>query len=220
MYFSATTLTGGDGRFHCVGTATSHSISGPYDSNSDTPFACPLEKGGAIDASGFRDTNGARYVVYKIDANAIGNGGVCNNQVPPIQETSIMLQRVEEDGLTKIGDEIKILANGEYDGGNIQAPVMSKAADGTYVLYFSSNCYTTADYATSYATGPSPTGPFEKTAFPLLLTGNGIWGPGGASVTVGGEFMAFHGYASEEDVGGRRAMYVAHPVHVGDRVSV
>ncbi|GAB7365019.1 hypothetical protein MBLNU230_g5801t1 [Neophaeotheca triangularis] len=216
MYFSATTNAAGNGRYHCVGTATSDSIAGPYDSNTDEPFACPTAQGGAIDAASFKDTDGARYVMYKIDAVALGN--TC--AAPEGTSTDILVQRVEEDGFTKLGAPMTILSNGEYDGGNVEAPVMTKTEDGVYVLFFSSNCYTSEAYDTSYATSESPMGPFKKTQFPLLVTGEGIWGPGGASVAIGGREMAFHGYESEDAVGGRRFMYVARPAYDGDRVSV
>jgi beta-xylosidase len=63
MYFSAT-LKGSNARTHCVGTALSTTITGPYTSSSQI-FACPKSEGGAIDPDGFRDLDGTRYVTYK-----------------------------------------------------------------------------------------------------------------------------------------------------------
>ncbi|KAK6430689.1 hypothetical protein LTR95_013152 [Oleoguttula sp. CCFEE 5521] len=210
MYFSATTNTAGNGAYHCFGTATSNNIAGPYYSNTDTPFACPTDQGGAIDASAFQDVDGSLYVMYKIDANSMGHGGVCGNTVDPIVSTPIMIQKVEADGTTKIGDPTEILSNGQYDGPLVEAPSMARSGDGTYILYFSSNCYSTDSYDTSYATGPSPTGPFTKAQYPLLVTGtNGVYGPGGADIDVDSSHMAFHAYVTKGDVGGRRAMYTA-----------
>ena len=37
LYYSAITNTAGDGKMHCIGTATSASIEGPYDSDSNAP---------------------------------------------------------------------------------------------------------------------------------------------------------------------------------------
>lgn len=208
MYYSAVTNTGGDGRFHCVGTAVADDVLGPYVSNSDEPFACPLEQGGALDASYFKD--GDRYFsLYKIDANSMGNGGSCGNTVDPIVTTPIVIQEVQADGTTKIGDPITLLTNSQYDGPLVEAPYMYRNADGIYVLFFSSNCYETDLYDVSYATSTSPTGPFEKSSTPLFITGTqGLIGPGGGSLADDGTSWAMHGYESTERVGGRRSMYV------------
>lgn len=52
MYFSATTTQ--DLSKHCIGAATSPTIEGPYTPINGT-IACPIDQGGAIDASGFKD---------------------------------------------------------------------------------------------------------------------------------------------------------------------
>lgn len=217
LYFSA--LHTSHAGIHCIGTATSTSILGPFDSNSDTPFACPVDQGGAIDASAFLDPDdGSRYVVYKIDGNALGHGGLCGNTVEPVVSTPIMIQRVAEDWTTPVGEAVQLLDRGEFDGPLVEAPAMMKR-DGVYYLFFSSNCYTSALYDTSYATSASPKGGFAKARFPLLVQGfaPGVAGPGHADVVVeGGEvFMAFHAYATYDDVGGRRAMFVRR-LEVGD----
>lgn len=217
MYFSASVAD--NTKYHCVGTATSDSIEGPYNSNSDTPFACPTDQGGAIDASGFRDSDGTRYVLYKIDANANGDGGTCGNTEGTIQSTPIIIQQVQEDGVSKIGGAMQLITNGPDDGPLVEAPSMMKAEDGTYVLFFSSNCYETTNYDVAYATSNSPTSGFVKQP-PLFVTGtNGLIGPGGASIATDGTHMAFHGYASQSDVGASRAMYVATISVSGGKVS-
>ena len=152
MYFSGTTNTAGHGRTHCVGTATSDSVEGPYSSNSDTPLACQMDHGGAIDASGFRDTDGTLYIVYKIDGNAVGYGGTCGNTVEPIVRTPIMIQLVEANGTTRVGDPIQVLDRDLADGPLIEAPSMMKSSEGTYVLLYSSDCYATSLYDVRYAT--------------------------------------------------------------------
>jgi beta-xylosidase len=67
MYYSA--LATQD--LHCTGVATATNIQGPYVPIDDEPLVCPLEVGGAIDASGFRDVDGTRWIVYKIDGNSL-----------------------------------------------------------------------------------------------------------------------------------------------------
>jgi hypothetical protein len=66
-------------------------------------------------------------------------------------------------------------------------------SDGSFVLFFSSNCYSTTLYDVSYATASSLTGPYTKSSVPLLVTGNyGLTAPGGATSIVGGGQLVFH----------------------------
>lgn len=222
MYYSAITTTAGNGLLHCVGTATSKSVEGPYLPNSDVPFACPTDQGGALDASYFKDpADGKHYALYKIDANALGNGGNCGNSVPPIQTTPIVIQQVAADGTRTIGAPKTLLTNSQFDGPLVEAPYMIRAQDGTYVLFFSSNCWTSDLYDVSYATSESPMGPFVKSELPLFVTGTlGLIGPGGASVTADGRTIVMHGYASREVVGTVRSMYVAGIRVQGGRVVI
>ncbi|KAK3935770.1 glycosyl hydrolase [Diplogelasinospora grovesii] len=191
MYYSAPYAA--DTAFHCVGAAISDNILGPYTAISD-PIACPISQGGAIDPSGYSDeATNTRWLVYKVDGNSIGHGGNCNNGVEPIVPTPIMMQQLALDGFTKIGNPFEILDRGQYDGPLIEAPNLIRAADGTYVLFFSSNCYSTTLYDISYATSPTLTGPYTKSSAPLLVTGNyGLTAPGGATSIVGGGQLVFH----------------------------
>lgn len=168
--------------FHCIGAATSDSITGPYTAL-PTPLICP--HGGAIDPAGFIDKDsGKRYIVYKIDSNSLGNGGSCNNDVPPIQPTPIMLQEVDlDDGITLIDQPTKLLDRDALDGPLIEAPAMYKSHESIYFLFFSSNCFSTPLYDVSYATAINVTGPYTKAARPLLVTGDAdLVGPGGLDV--------------------------------------
>ncbi|KAF7192965.1 Extracellular endo-alpha-(1-_5)-L-arabinanase [Pseudocercospora fuligena] len=208
MYYSAVTKTAGNGRFHCVGTAVADNVEGPYNSNTDEPFACPTDQGGALDASYFRDGD-KHYALYKVDGNALGNGGSCGNGVPPIKKTPIMIQQVEADGTRKIGGPVELISNSWSDGPLVEAPYMIKNNEGMYVLFFSSNCWTTDLYDVAYATSRSPLGPFDKQNAPLYVTGTqGMIGPGGASVAEDGVHFALHGYEDRNRVGGRRSLYV------------
>jgi beta-xylosidase len=212
MYFAANTLTAGNGRFHCIGAATSKTVKGPYDSVSDVPIVCPTSEGGAIDASGFRDEDGKRYMLYKIDGNALGNGGLCNNEVLPQRDTWIVIQQVSsDDGITPIGEAHRILNRDAIDGPLIEGPTLVRYPGPKYVLHFSSNCYTSEHYSGSYAVSWRIDGDYRKAEFPLLVSGTprDVWGPGHADVDWDGQHMAFHGYASNETVGQRRFMYVA-----------
>lgn len=76
MYYSATTTK--DASIHCVGAAKASEVTGPYKPVGDQPLICPMDQGGAIDSAAYND-NGERYITWKVDGNAIGNGGACGN---------------------------------------------------------------------------------------------------------------------------------------------
>lgn len=214
MYFSATAAS--DPGHHCIGVATSSSVTGPYTPTSDSsPWVCPTTQGGAIDPSQFLDDDGSRYVVYKIDGNSLGNGGSCDNSVAPIASTPIMIQQVESDGITPTGAASELFANDAADGPDVEAPMMIKSG-GVYFVFFSSNCYSTTLYDVSYATSSSPTSGFTKSSAPLFLTGTDeLTGPGGASVWTDNEHMVLHGQTG----GGIRALYTATVSESGTSVS-
>ncbi|KAF2156088.1 glycoside hydrolase family 43 protein [Myriangium duriaei CBS 260.36] len=200
LYFSAATAQ--DSTKHCVGTARSKSVRGPFTPDQN-PFDCDIAQGGSIDASGFVDSDGTRYVTWKIDANSLGHGGVCNNGVAPIVTTPILIQQVQADGATKIGSASTLIVNDPADGPLVEAPSMIKHGN-TYILYFSSNCFSTPQYDESYAYSSSPTGGFAKAPRPLFVTGDqGLTGPGGGDVTRDGTKMVLHTLQSD----GRRFLH-------------
>jgi len=204
LYYSASnSATPGH---HCIGTATSKSVTGPFTPNA-AQLACPTDQGGAIDASGFHDTDGTRYVVYKIDGNSLGHGGTCGNTNDPVVDTPIMVQTVGSDAVTPQGGPSTLLHLDPADGPDIEAPSLTRSADGTYFLFFSSNCYSTPQYDVSYATSSSPTGGFAKSGAPLYQTGNdGLTGPGGADADADATHVLFHGLLAD---GQRRGLYAA-----------
>lgn len=205
MYYAAPYAA--NSSYHCVGAAIATSITGPYNPI-DEPIACPIDQGGAIDPNGYFDVaTNTRWLVYKVDGNSIGHGGSCGNTVAPIVPTPIMMQQLDQDGVTTIGGPFEVLDRDQYDGPLIEAPSLIKASDGTYVLFFSSNCYSTTLYDVSYATSPALSGPYTKSSAPLLVTGDyGLTAPGGATSVDGGGELVFH--ANCPDVGGSgRCMY-------------
>jgi beta-xylosidase len=190
LYFAGA-LKGSNGQTHCIGTALSNSIIGPY-SQSIQILACPGNEGGAIDPDGFRDVDGTHYVTYKVDGNARGSGGLCNNGNYPQRSTPLMLQKVARDAITPVGMPIQLLDRDDNDGPLIEAPSLTRIGN-KYYLFFSSNCYSTPLYDTSFAVSNSITGPYTKRG-PMILSGDlgGLVAPGGADVTPDGAFMAFH----------------------------
>lgn len=159
---------------------------------------------------GFQDFDGSRYVVYKIDGNSNGHGGTCGNTVAPIVATPIQLLRLNTDAITPIGAPVTILQNGQYDGPLVEAPslirvmTLSIPPRMTYVLFFSSNCYSTPAYDTSYATSNSLMGPYTKSKSPLLVTGtDGLVAPGGATASADGSVLVYHAYCGADLASGR-----------------
>lgn len=94
-----------------------------------------------------------------------------------------MLQQVDpSDGVTLIGEPQQILDRGPADGPLIEAPNLIRI-DDDFILFFSSNCWSSDQYDISYATSTNLKGPYTRAERPLLVTGNyGLRSPGGASV--------------------------------------
>ncbi|PGH14649.1 hypothetical protein AJ80_05829 [Polytolypa hystricis UAMH7299] len=202
-------------RQHCVGVAVSEDPGGPYVPEEE-PWACPLERGGAIDASGFRDVDGKRYVAYKVDGNTIGPGGDCNNGVKPKVSTPIMLQEVEEDGIKKIGNPVQILDRDESDGPLVEAPYITRTEEGVYFLFYSSHCFNSKKYDVRYATSLALEGPYRKAKERLLKTGDfHLTSPGGATVSPDGMNITFHADCPDD-----RCMHIAKLKIDGDVATV
>ncbi|KAK2795251.1 hypothetical protein FQN52_006181 [Onygenales sp. PD_12] len=188
-------------RHHCVGAAISTTTTdpvGPYIPEREF-LACHLHHGGAIDPSPFIDTNGTPYVLYKGDGNSIGNGGNCNNEIPPLKSTPIFLQRLKDDYVTPAGLPVKILDREEEDGPLVEAPNVVRSSEGWYFLFFSSHCFDSRQYDVKYATSRELQGPYERAGRALLKTGDfGLKSPGGATVAQDGGRIAFHAGSPEE----------------------
>ena len=192
MYYSGEVMYN-FGSHHCVGVAVSNSTNplGPYIPKNE-PLACPHKHGGAIDPSPFRDTDGTLYVVYKGDGNSIGRGGNCGNSKKPVVSVPILLQELESDGVTTVGDAVKILDIDGSDGPLVEAPDII-LNNGTYYLFFSSHCYTSFGYNVKYAHSKSLKGSYTRADRPLLQTADwGLEAPGGATVSRDGTKIVFH----------------------------
>ncbi|GAA2219845.1 hypothetical protein GCM10010429_53180 [Micromonospora olivasterospora] len=146
---------------------------GPFAPVGTGPLVCNGGEGGDIDASSFVDGTGLRYLLYKDDGNAIG------------QPTSLWLQQVAADGVTRQGARVELLRNDRpEEAGVIEAPVLTRVG-ARYVLFYSLGGYGGDGYQTSYATSTSLTGPYAKAYRSLLTTASvdgAVRGPGGADV--------------------------------------
>lgn len=195
---------------HCVGAAVGDTPTGPFEPQ-DKPIACPVDLGGAIDPASLVDSDGTVYLAYKIDGNAMGNGGECGNTVDPLKDTPILLQKMEQDGTTPSGSPITILDRTEDDGPLVEAAAIVRSEEGVYFLFFSSGCTRNPSYDIKYATSSNIAGPYKRAAEPLLQTESyGLLAPGSASISRdnGTIRMAFHARVYT-DIGGIRAMYVS-----------
>ncbi|KAJ0151738.1 Uncharacterized protein HZ326_5768 [Fusarium oxysporum f. sp. albedinis] len=192
MYFSGELPEGG----HCIGVARSHNSTGPYTMD-PKPFACPRDEGGAIDPAGFFDeSTNKRYVVYKVDGNALNNGS----------GTPIRLQEVStKDGSTPIGKPVDILDRiASEDGPLVEAPSLVRTEQGKYLLFFSSHMYTGDAYDVKWAMSDRVEGPYTRGSSPFLKTpALGLKGPGGGTSSENGQFMVFHAWCGK----GKRCMY-------------
>ncbi|KAI9700156.1 MAG: hypothetical protein M1820_006938 [Bogoriella megaspora] len=201
---------GGEHSVHCIGMATSSKPTGPFEPDSDAPFLCDDERGGAIDPAGFRDDDGTRWLVYKVDGNNFGNGGSCNNE-DGVQKTPIYLVQLDSDtGCAQVGDPVFLLQNEELDGPLVEAPSLGKSESGHYVLFFSSGCYSDPTYDTSYAISTTGIkGPYRKLG-PLITSDSSqppIEAPGGGDIAADGVHFVFHGGAVTVDGTSTRSMY-------------
>ncbi|KAK3299192.1 glycoside hydrolase family 43 protein [Chaetomium fimeti] len=229
LYYSAQ-LPPPHTHIHCIGAATSPtSILGPYTPLPE-PILCPLPLGGAIDPSAFRDpADGRRYLLYKVDGNALGGGGECNNGVAPFRRTPIVLQEVDgADGVGLVGGGVEVLDRvGEVDGALVEAPelVWVSGGDGgggdkggRYVLFYSNHCWDGPGYSVNYAVSEENiTGPYKRAEGPLIRTGDAfnVTAPGGAVSVPGGGWMLFHGNCPEG-----RCLFGAEMKVVGSTVTV
>jgi hypothetical protein len=171
----------------------------------DNPaFIITPGKGGAIDAAGFRDADGSRYVLYKVDGNSLSGGGPCGNGGGDRRPTPIYIVKVQGDGVVPVAQPVMLLDRTESDGPLIEAPSLARLSDGSYALFYSSNCWNSEHYTVSWARAASVTGPYRR-MWTLLSSGTmGLKGPGGASVASDGEHIVFHAHH-----GDGRAMFAA-----------
>lgn len=224
----AATVPAADGRHpppHCVGAAVSQGLdpAGPYEPLNET-LACPVDQGGAIDPAGFQDVDGSLYVVYKVDGNNIGHGGLCGNTKAPIVPTPIMLQKLLSDGTTPSGNAVQLLDRDSSDGPLIEAPDLVRSQEGIYFLFFSSGCTRSPTYDVKYATATQVDGPYVRAKEPLLKTGDyGLLAPGSVGVHGdgdGGWAFAFHARVSVQGMGRIRAMFTSKIVFRGHNATL
>ncbi len=185
LYYSAVVPNGGE---QCISAATAAQPQGPFVDTSTAPMACQANLGGSIDPSPFVDINGTPYLEWK----TIGANG---------QPPTIWSQQLDPAGTGLVGSgAVPLLSPGQsWEGGVVEAPDLVAVA-GRYFLFYSGNNWNSANYAVGVATCTGPLGPCTKPlAQPILASGSGVAGPGGASVfadSSGTLWIAFHAWAA------------------------
>ncbi len=162
-----------------VGVATADNVLGPY-----TDLGRPLvsEAGyGVIDANFFLDDNGRQYLYWKED------GG----------DTRIFGQELDASGTRLIGERRVVLQKGlAWEGakGIEGSWVMKK--DGSYIMFYSGELYSSDRYAIGVARANSPLAGFSKKGDPILRSGTRWKGPGHNSVVRVGttDYMVYHAW--------------------------
>jgi beta-xylosidase len=151
----------------CIGAAVADNPRGPFTDPYPDPLICQDDEGGSIDASPFRDQDGALYLHWKNDGNHIG--------VP----SHLYAQRLAPDGLSLTGERVRLLTNDKpWQGAVIEAPEMLRH-DGKLYLFYSGGAYDSDGYAVGYATCDTPMGPcHDAPENPILRSNTRAAGPG------------------------------------------
>jgi len=166
---------------HCLGVATSNSLSGPFTPVPGPPIVCQLSLGGDIDADMIQDPEGPRgpahpnYLVWKSD----------NNNLPGSAPTTIWAAALSDDGLTVDGPPVQIFTPTQpWEQPVLEAPQMVKSPYGTDWLFFSAGTgFATSGYAIGAAKCQGPLGPCRDVSTTPLISSN-LQGPGPGEETV------------------------------------
>jgi arabinan endo-1,5-alpha-L-arabinosidase len=222
LYFAAP-VNGLDANQRCIGAATANSPLGPFTPAAGGPLVCPgladvptagdtvpgrpLTNAGVIDPSGFKDSDGTRFLLYK------------TQQLP----SSLRIVRLNAAGTHVAGGATsrQLLRSDRI----VENPVLVKRAGG-YILFASRGPYNKCTYETIWmrANGVGTNAFNDVTQHPLLTDANtgGVCGPGGADIAAAldtGQRIFFHGWLcggspcpinfdAQTDDGGRRGMYL------------
>ena len=184
----------------CISVATSSSPLGPFVDSSKAPLECQPSLGGAIDPDAFVDTDGSAYLLWKS-----GDAGSARLWAQPLDSSGTTFAAGSSPTTVLVPDQ-------PWEGGNIEAPDMV-AAGGRYLLFYSGNDWSSANYAVGMAKCAGPLGPCgDASSNAILASGGGVSGPGGESVfpdTNGDFWIAFDAWNAGA-VGGSnsRSLYI------------
>lgn len=186
MYFTAEQRSTGR---ECVGTARAGSLRGPFHPDPRILECQALEHAGSIDAQVFVDTDGAAYLFWKSDDNAVH------------RPSSLWGARLSPDGTALLGTPVTLLHDDQrWENYTIEAPAMVRRA-GAYWLFYSGSYLGSAGYSIGYALCATPLGPCAKqtNGAPWFGSGPDGLGPGEESFftdAYGNTWMAYNAWPS------------------------
>lgn len=171
----------------CIALAVSARPGGPYRNARSRPIVCSKDPEGAIDPEVFVSRAHRVYLLWK-------TSGIKHRK-----RTRLWSRRMSASGTRfRRGSRPHELlrTRQRWEGNVIENPALIRYAGRNY-LFYSGNTYSTRRYATGYAICATPTGPCRRvTRRPLLHSGHGIAGPGGATPLVDRHGRLRLGYAA------------------------
>lgn len=191
------------GRQH-IALATARRPQGPFVDTLSTPFLSQVDRGGCIDPSLFVDHDATTYLVWKTDDDALG------------RPARLWGARLEPDGLSLAGPSVELLRQTEdWEMPRIEGPSLTRGEEG-YYLFYGGGDWTSSGYATGYAIGESPLGPFTKATREAswMSSRKAAAGPGGAELftdVAGGLRIAYHAWHPDRvgyEAGGARSLWI------------
>lgn len=210
MYYSAGS---GDARHH-LRVARADRPTGPFvdqgvDLTPDEPFA--------IDATVLTDVDGARYLYYAhdvLDAERPGTHLAMRRLLSSTALDDEVVAVLAPNADWQIYERDRAMYGRTFDWHTLEGPTVVRRGDD-YALIYSGGSWQGPDYGVSYATAPSPRGPWTHAGGPepLLLSRalTGLDGPGHNSLLEledGSWITAFHAW----DAGGTRRQLHLAPV--------
>ena len=184
----------------CVGIAVSSRALGPFRSPRRRPLVCPRNQG-AIDPDVFRN-RGRTYLLWKTEG------------IRGRLSTTIRVRQLRRHGLGfRPGSRAHTLLRTAraWEQPVIENPSMIRYRGRLY-LFYSANRWYTRHYAVGYAVCRTVVGPCRRIqGGPLLSSGRGVAGPGGASAFRGprGRLMLAYAAWPAGRVGSARRLHVA-----------
>lgn len=143
--------------------------------------------------------------------------------VAAAMSTPIFAQRLSPDGTRLLGEKQVVLVNDQpWEGHLIEGPWLTKQEE-LYYLFYAGNDFSTPDYGIGVAVGPTPLGPFEKKAQPLLTSAAGMSGPGHPSIAQGldgNPHLFFHAFPGKTGYKEFRALLTAGLRFSGGEVEI
>lgn len=195
---------------HHVRVARSDDLTGPF---TDVGVDLTPAESFAIDAHPFQDTDGTWYLYFArdvLDSERPGTHLAVGRMESP---TSLIDVRVALAPYAdwQIYERDRPMYDGVYDWHTLEGPSVVKR-EGQYWMTFSGGAWTGPGYAVSWASAPTPLGPWTHApehSAPVLGTGPTLTGPGHNSLVVGPDgqdVIAFHSWSGD---GSRRELHLA-----------